>query len=109
MGIGGSTIMIPAMVLLLGMGQHIAQGSSLLVMVPVGAAGAYAHYKLGNVMTRILPGLIGGILVGTFIGGTLASVLSDTALRLVFAIIMIWTGMSYLRSPAQKVTCSASC
>ncbi|MGO9014093.1 MAG: sulfite exporter TauE/SafE family protein [Dissulfurispiraceae bacterium] len=102
MGVGGATIMIPAMVLLVGMGQHIAQGSSLLAMVPVGAAGAYAHYKLGNVETKCLPGLIAGIVVGTFLGGTLASVLSDDALRFVFAIILFWTGMNYLRSPAQK-------
>ncbi len=102
MGVGGGTIMVPAMVLLLGMGQHIAQGSSLLAMVPVGAAGAYAHYKLGNVMTRILPGLIVGIFVGTFAGGMLASFLSDDVLRSVFAVVLIWTGIDYLRSPAQK-------
>ena len=38
MGVGGGTIMVPAMVLLAGMGQHMAQGSSLLAMVPAGAA-----------------------------------------------------------------------
>ncbi len=103
MGVGGATIMIPAMVLLAGMGQHIAQGNSLFAMVPVGMAGAYAHHKLGNVMTRFLPSLIAGILIGAFLGGSLASVLSDAVLRLVFAAVLIWTGISYLRSPVQEV------
>ncbi|RTI51198.1 permease, partial [Thermus scotoductus] len=34
MGVGGGTIMVPAMVLVLGMDQHTAQGTSLLAMVP---------------------------------------------------------------------------
>jgi uncharacterized membrane protein YfcA len=96
MGVGGGTIMIPAMVLLAGFDQHVAQGSSLLAMVPVGAVGAYTHWNLGNVRTNLLAGLIPGILLGTYLGGTLAHVLSDASLRFVFAVVMIWTGVRYL-------------
>ncbi len=96
MGVGGGTIMVPAMVLLAGMGQHTAQGSSLLAMVPSGASGAYTHWKLGNVRTNLLLGLIPGILIGTFLGGTLAHVLTDAILRLVFAAVLVWIGVRYL-------------
>jgi uncharacterized protein len=41
-------------------------------------------------------GLIPGILIGTYLGGTLAHVLSDATLRIVFAIVLIWTGIRYL-------------
>jgi uncharacterized protein len=102
MGVGGGTIMVPAMVLLAGMGQHIAQGSSLLAMVPAGAVGAQTHYKLGNVVTKHLAGLIPGILVGTYFGGSLALVLSEGALRIIFAVVLIWTGARYLRTKAPK-------
>ena len=40
MGVGGGSIMVPAMILLAGFPQVLAQGSSLLAMVPAGAAGA---------------------------------------------------------------------
>jgi uncharacterized membrane protein YfcA len=97
MGVGGGTIMVPAMVLLLGMGQHTAQGSSLLAMVPAGAVGAYTHYRLGNVNRALLPGLIPGVLLGTYLGGRLAHFLPEGALRVVFALVLVWTGLRYVR------------
>jgi hypothetical protein len=100
MGVGGGTIMVPAMVLLAGFGQHMAQGSSLLAMVPAGGAGAYAHWRLGNVEAKLLPGLIPGILLGTYLGGTLAHRLPEGALRVVFAAVLIWTGGRYIKTRA---------
>jgi len=63
MGVGGGTVMVPAMVLLAGFGQHTAQGISLLAMVPAGGVGAFTHWRLGNVNEGLLVGLIPGILL----------------------------------------------
>lgn len=93
MGVGGGAIMVPAMVLFLGFSQYLAQGTSLLAMVPAGAVGAYTHWRLGNVIAGIVPGLIGGIIVGTFGGGTLAQWLSEGTLRMIFAAVLIWMGL----------------
>jgi uncharacterized membrane protein YfcA len=98
MGVGGGSIMVPAMVLLTGFTQHTAQGSSLLAMVPAGGVGAYTHWKLGNVRTTILAGLIPGIFIGTYLGGTAAQYLSEGILRAVFAAVLIWTGARYIRA-----------
>jgi uncharacterized membrane protein YfcA len=100
MGVGGGTIMVPAMVLLAGFTQHTAQGSSLLAMVPSGGVGAHAHWRLGNVDTRVLVGLIPGILTGTFIGGSLAHFIPEDTLRIIFAAVLVWTGIRYLRASA---------
>lgn len=102
MGVGGGTLMVPSMVLLAGITQHTAQGSSLLAMIPAGGVGAYTHWRLGNVRTNILPGLIVGILIGTYIGGSFANVLSESTLRILFAAMLIWTGQKYLRTPVPK-------
>jgi uncharacterized membrane protein YfcA len=102
MGVGGGTIMVPAMVLLAGFTQHTAQGSSLLAMVPAGGVGAYTHWRLGNVNTKILAGLIPGILIGTFLGSSLAHIISEDALRLIFAAVLVWTGIRYLRAAVPK-------
>jgi uncharacterized membrane protein YfcA len=98
MGVGGGSVMVPAMVLLAGFPQVLAQGSSLLAMVPAGAAGAFTHRRLGNVVGWLLPGLIPGILVGTFVGSSLAVRLPELVLRLVFAAVLVWTGSKYLRT-----------
>ncbi len=102
MGVGGGTLMVPAMVLLAGFSQHTAQGSSLLAMVPAGGVGAYTHWKLGNVRGDLLPGLIPGIILGTYLGGNLAHILSEGTLRILFAAVLIWTGVRYLRTPADR-------
>lgn len=102
MGVGGGSIMVPAMVLLAGFGQHIAQGSSLLAMVPAGGVGSYAHWRLGNVETDLIKGLIPGIIVGTYLGASLAHLLPEGVLRIVFAAVLIWTGVRYLKTRAAE-------
>ncbi len=104
MGVGGGSIMVPALVLLAGHTQHMAQGSSLLAMVPAGSVGAYTHWRLGNVVTRVLPGLIPGVFIGTYFGGSLAHLLTEANLRLIFAAVLIWLGIRDIRAAARKRT-----
>ena len=96
MGVGGSPIMICGMVLLAGFDQHTAQGTSLLAIVPMGAMGAFTHWRLGNVEKDLLPGLISGIIIGTFTGGSVAYLLPEFILRVIFAAVLIWTGSRFI-------------
>lgn len=98
LGVGGGAIMIPAMVLLAGFDQHIAQGTSLLVMVPAGSIGAYTHWRLGNIRASILWGIIPGVLAGTLLGGSIAHGMSDGTLRSIFAALLVWTGIRFIKA-----------
>jgi uncharacterized membrane protein YfcA len=100
LGVGGGPIMIAFMVLLAGFEQQPAQGSSLLAMVPVSAMGAWAHWRLGSIEKTVLPGLIPGILAGTVAGGMVAAFLPEHILRMVFAAVLIVTGIQYSRKAA---------
>ena len=102
MGVGGGTIMVPVMVILAGLTQHVAQGTSLLVMVPTGGIGAFTHWKIGNVAAEILVGLIPGIILGTYLGGNFANIIPDNILRLIFAFIMIFVSLRYLTKPSPE-------
>jgi uncharacterized membrane protein YfcA len=97
MGVGGGGIMIPLMVLLAGMDQHLAQGTSLLVMAPAGLTGALTHYRLGNVHTKIVWGLVAGAMAGGYLGATTANLLPELTLTIVFCGIGIWMGGRYVR------------
>lgn len=98
MGVGGGGVMIPPMVLFAGIAQHVAQGTSLLAMVPISITGAITHHKLGNVDTGIVTGLAVGSAVGGYFGATFAVYLPEIYLKLLFAVILIWTGMRYVRT-----------
>jgi uncharacterized protein len=99
MGVGGGPVMVSAMVLLAGFDQHTAQGTSLLAMAPAGAMGAFTHWRMGNVEKDILWGLIPGIILGTFAGGTFAHFLPEITLRVIFAIVLTWTGIRFIKAP----------
>ena len=98
MGVGGGVIMVPPMVILAGMSQHMAQGTALLAMVPIGLSGALTHYKLGNVHLHVAGGLVAGAIIGGYLGGTVANILPETYLLLLFLLMTIWMGIRYLRS-----------
>lgn len=102
MGVGGGTIMIPVMVILAGFTQHVAQGTSLLVMVPTGAIGSFTHWKMGNVEKGALWGLIPGIILGTYLGGNIANIIPNDSLRLVFASMLIFVGVRYFRTASPE-------
>src|SRR5690606_1207587 len=84
MGVGGGGVMVPLMVILGNMGQHVAQGTSLLAMIPASISGALTHYKLGNVKLGIGWGLAVGSLLVAPIGAWAANLLPEFYLQLVF-------------------------
>jgi len=102
MGVGGGTMMVPVMVILTGFTQHVAQGTSLLVMVPTGAIGAFTHWKMGNVEKGILWSLIPGIILGTYLGGNIANIIPNNPLRLIFAAMLIFVGLRYFRTSSPE-------
>lgn len=98
MGVGGGSFMIPGMVLLAGMDQRVAQGTSLMAMIPASFVGALTHYRLGNVETSLAASLIPGALIGAYLGGRSAGLLPDIYLRILFAVVLVWMGVKYLRA-----------
>jgi len=97
LGVGGGTVMVPALVLGGGLDQHLAQGTSLAAMVLPSLVGAYTHYRLGQVRTEVLPGLLLGVVLGAFVGGRVAISIPELALRWLFAVILVLMGVRYLR------------
>jgi uncharacterized membrane protein YfcA len=81
-GIGGGVLLVPAMVYLLRMDQHTAQGTSLLILLPPVGLGALRQYwKQGQVDLRagILCAI--GILLGGYAGSLIAMPMSSRHLQ----------------------------
>ncbi len=97
LGIGGGFVLIPAMVFLLAFPQHLAEGTSLAVVIPTAVSGAIAYRRRGNVRLD-LAGLVGlGGMVGAVLGATIVVHIPDRPLRVLFACFLLIIGMTTLQ------------
>lgn len=92
-GIGGGVVMVPFMVLLLERSQHLAEGTSLLVIIPTAIAGVIAHNKRGYVSFGLAATLGVGGVFGAFLGARLALALDAESLENYFAVFLAIMGV----------------
>jgi uncharacterized membrane protein YfcA len=97
LGVGGGVLFVPGLVLLLGLGQHQAEATSLLAIVPVAIVGTYTQNRYGNVRhaDALLLGLLS--LAGAGAGVALANALSGAVLRDAFAALMVIVAAQLVR------------
>src|SRR6516165_12047862 len=70
LGIGGGIVLVPAMVHVLHMDQHLAQGTSLFILLPPIGLGALRQYwRAGNVDLRAGILCAVGMILGAWVGG----------------------------------------
>lgn len=101
MGLGGGALMIPVMVMAFGMSQHAAHGTSLAVMIPPVTLPAVIQYaREGNVNWKMAALMWGGVIVGSLVGGMIATKIPKDELKLVFGFVLMYvaayTVFSYL-------------
>jgi hypothetical protein len=92
-GIGGGLVVVPALVLLLGMGDLLAKGTSLLVMAPTSAAGTWSNARAGMVDLR--DGLVVGVTAtaASFLGVAVAFWLPARPASVMFALLVLATAI----------------
>jgi uncharacterized membrane protein YfcA len=92
-GIGGGILFVPALVWLLGMSQHKAQGTSLgALLAPVGIFAFMEYYRKGNADLRVAILISAGFLVGAYFGAVGAQHISEVWLRRIFAVMLVVIG-----------------
>jgi uncharacterized protein len=98
-GIGGGLIMIPLMMMILGMDQLTAQGTSLAVMLPpIGILATYNYYNSGNLKIDYAIIIASTFVVGGYFGSKLALSLPINSLRLIFGILMLLVSLKMIFS-----------
>ncbi len=96
LGVGGGTISIPAMVLLVGVEQHTAQGVSLAAMLFTALVGAFIHYRQGNVKLSAVFLIIPSAVAFSFLGAWAAGHVTAEWLTRAFAIFLLLIGCRML-------------
>lgn len=92
LGIGGGTVVVPALVYFFGMTQHKAQGTILgAFLPPVALLAFWKYYKAGNADIRVAAILAAGLFVGAYFGAALSLAMPESTLRKVFGCFLLFT------------------
>lgn len=92
MGMGGGTILIPALIMFAKVDPKIAQSINLLSSIPMAIFALIIHIKNKNVILKlVIPIALFGIL-GSIVGAFLANYLSSEILKKAFGIFLFVVG-----------------
>lgn len=111
-GVGGGTVIVPALLAsfaVIGMNpdvaMHAAVGTSLATIVVSGSSAALTHARKGAVSWRTLQYLLGGIVVGVWLGGYVASDMSGTLLKRLFGgFLLVMAIVMFSKNSALQLT-----
>ena len=96
-GIGGGVVIVPLLVMIVGLSQHTAQGTTLAMLsFPVSFVAAYNYWQKGMVDWKIAMILCVGFIVGGYFGSKLAISIPSLTIKKVFAVLMIVIAIKFL-------------
>lgn len=99
LGIGGAIIIVPALVFIMGLSQHQAQGTSLAVLLlPTGFLAVLNYYKAGFVNIRYVAIIVIAFVVGSYFGSLLSISMSGRLLRVIFGVITLLMSLKLIFS-----------
>ncbi len=96
LGVGGGPISIPAMVLILGVEQHTAQGVALGAMMFTALVAAFIHYRQGNVKLSTVLLIAPSAVAFSYLGAWAAGQVTAEWLTRTFAIFLLVIGCRML-------------
>ena len=98
-GIGGAVIIIPVLVIVCGLSQQMAQGTTLALMVPpIGLLAAWMYYKQGFVDLKIAALICIGFFIGGLIGAKFATAMPEHVLRKIFGAVLFAASLKMMIS-----------
>ena len=96
-GIGGGVVIVPALVIIFGLSQKMAQGTSLAMLsLPCAFNGANNYYKQRQVNWKMALILAATFVIGGYLGSKVVLGLDSSIIKKIFAIFMIVIAVKYL-------------
>jgi hypothetical protein len=89
MGMGGGTILIPALSIFAGVEQHAAQATNLIAFVPMAIFSLAEHRKKGLLRTDGLSVIVIAAVVSSVAFGFVSTIISEKLLKKLFGAFLI--------------------
>ena len=108
MGMGGGTILIPALTVILGVEQHVAQATNLIAFLPMAAFTLNVHKKNGLLKTQGLASIVVPALITSVATGFVAALLPSGVLKKLFGAFLVALSVKLLIDAKSNFSKSAS-
>lgn len=92
-GVGGGVVFVPTGVILAGLPQVVAQGSSFTAMLPTSLAGSIAYRNKRSIDWGLVKWMVPGAWMGSIMGSYGAGLIPGRTLQLIFAVFLFYTGI----------------
>lgn len=102
-GVGGGSVMVPLLVLLVGLDQRRASATSLAAIVPASIAGAAGYFSSGQIDVVVALLVAAGGIVGGWLGSHLLRRLPLGWLRWLFIALLLMVGARMLIAVPERV------
>jgi len=102
MGIGGGTLLIPALTFFMGFTQQQAQATNLLFFLPTATVAVITHIKQRNIEKGLLLKLIVPGVLFAILGSLLAIKIEANILRRLFGAFLLLVGLTEFFKKTEK-------
>ncbi len=102
MGIGGGTILIPALTIFMDIDQKTAQAINLFYFVPTAVIAIITHIKHKRIEKDVLKPLILWGVIGAIAGSVVMNFLDPSHLRFAFGIFLFVLGLLEIKKGIKK-------
>lgn len=92
-GIGGGTLLVPAMILLFAFPPHVAVATSMFMIIFTALLSSLSHLALGNVNWLFAAALVPGAWIGAKLGAVLNTRLKSDTIVFVFRLFLLFVGL----------------
>ncbi len=90
-GVGGGIVIVPALIYFLGFSQHMAQGTSLALMLPpIGILAVYNYHKAGEINFTYAIVIAIAFILGGYFGSKISLRLSPHAVKFFFGLFLLY-------------------
>ncbi len=97
LGIGGGIVLVPGLVMLFGLSQSEAQGTSLAVLAfPVVGFAAMVYYQNGFIKPANAAVIAAGFMMGAYLGARLLPHVPFAILRPAFGCLLLYVGILFI-------------
>ena len=97
LGVGGGIILIPALVLIFGLNQHTAQGTSLAILLPpTGILAAITYHKQGFINWKYALIISVIFVLGAWLGASFSVAIPAKVMKKIFALFLMFIGAKIL-------------